>query len=37
MERCASSSRRHHRNICAAQQVRELGRVGHRIISEAVV
>jgi hypothetical protein len=31
------TARRHYRSICAAQQVRELGRVGHRIISEAVV
>src|SRR5829696_932544 len=37
MERCASSSRRHHRHICAAQKACELGGVGHRLIAEAVV
>ena len=37
MERCASSVRRRHRTIRPAQQVRQLGRVGHRLIAVAVV
>ena len=37
MERCASSVRRRHRTIRPAQQVGQLGRVGHRLIAVAVV
>jgi hypothetical protein len=36
-ERCASSSWRRHRNVCAAQQACQLGRVGHRLVPVAVV
>jgi hypothetical protein len=37
MERCASTDGARHRHIRPAQQVGQLGGVGHRLISEAVV
>jgi hypothetical protein len=37
MERCASSPRRRHGHLCAGQQVRQLGSVGHRLVPVAVV